>query len=257
MGMGRRGVSQGRAGQWETDRRPQAGHDSRAHVVDERRHRVTRAAARLVLDLAILVQGFGDHKCGVRPATVEAGGVHDVHDLLRQREGIHKAPHTRMKPLKGIRRLADGHWRAYGRCHGQYFSKRFPAETELQALKDWRRHTRVTLRATQRGLPPSQDWKRLKPSHDGWCYIYFVRAGQCLKIGRATDVGERVRALQTAHHEELSLVLSIPAHAALEGAIHARFAHLKARGEWFRIEDDLVAFIQAVQSGANPIALLW
>lgn len=168
------------------------------------------------------------------------------------------------KSPKGIRRTATG-WRVYGRAGGQFFSKSFPAETSLKALKDWRQERRVTIRARQLGveqdrpLPtlPREDWRRLTPSADGWCYVYFVQAGDRIKIGRATDLGRRVRTLQTAHHEDLALILSIPAHAALEAAIQQRFDHLKTRGEWFRAAPDLVAFIDAVKSGANPVALLW
>jgi hypothetical protein len=139
---------------------------------------------------------------------------------------------------------------------------RFPAEEALATIKAWQANVRAELfglvadAALARTLP-TEDWKRLKPSPDGWCYVYFVRAGDRIKIGRATDPCQRFRGLQTAHPEALSLVLSIPAHAALEGAIHDRFAHLKERGEWFRVEPDLVAFIEAVQAGANPITLLW
>lgn len=166
--------------------------------------------------------------------------------------------------VKGLR--CDGRgWRAYGRVNGVYFAKRFPLETSIKVMKDWRHDQRTTIRAKQLGrdheqpLPsfPALDWKHLTPSADGWCYVYFVRAGDRVKIGRAVDLGQRIRALQTMHADELSLVLSIPAHAALEPAIQNRFAHLKVRGEWFRLAPDLIAFIEAVQGGANPVALLW
>jgi hypothetical protein len=162
------------------------------------------------------------------------------------------------KPPKGIRRTKAG-WRVYGRVGGRFFSKTFPAATAVYVLKDWRRDERARISAKQRAVDPlpGHDWKRLTPSADGWCYVYFIRAGERIKIGRTTDPGQRMRALQTMHHDALSLVLSIPAHAALEDAIHTRFAHLRERGEWFRIEPDLVGFIQAVHAGANPIALLW
>ncbi len=102
-----------------------------------------------------------------------------------------------------------------------------------------------------------EDARQLPRSLDGWCYVYFVRAGEHVKIGRAVDVAQRVRELQVGHPHPLALVVSVPAHAALELAIHRRFQHLRTQGEWFRIDDDLVAFIQALQRGANPIALLW
>ncbi len=171
---------------------------------------------------------------------------------------------TQPQKPKGVRRTPFG-WQAYGRVNGRFFSKRFPPETAMKVLKDWRHDQRTKLRMKElrvehkRPLPslPALDWTRLTRSQDCWCYVYFVRVGDRVKIGRATDPGARIRALQTAHPEALSLVLAIPAHAALEAAIHARFAHLKTRGEWFRVAPDLVAFVEAVQSGVNPVALLW
>jgi hypothetical protein len=166
--------------------------------------------------------------------------------------------------LKGIRRTARG-WRVYGRVGGTFFSKCFPTDTALTVLKTWRHDRRTTIRARRLSREhddapptlPSVDWRGLTPSVDGWCYVYFIRAGARIKIGRAADLRRRVRELQTAHAEELSLVLSIPAHAALEGAIHQRFAHHRLRGEWFRAGADLVAFIHQIGQGANPVALLF
>jgi hypothetical protein len=141
--------------------------------------------------------------------------------------------------------------------------RRFPHDAPAALIMRWRAQARAELEGERADAPapirtlPGEDWKRLEPSPDGWCYVYFVRAGEWVKIGRAVDVRQRFRGLQTAHPHELTLLLSIPAHAALEPAIHARFAHLERRGEWFRLEDDLLAFIQAVQQGANPVALLF
>jgi len=63
------------------------------------------------------------------------------------------------KPPKGIRRLASGRWRVYGRVHGRYFSKTFAFDTAIKALKDWRHDERTKIRTQQLGvdedLPPS------------------------------------------------------------------------------------------------------
>jgi Meiotically up-regulated gene 113 len=144
------------------------------------------------------------------------------------------------------------------RPSGRIKTKRWKRDASLAEMKAWREAQRVEARKSQFDptLPPV-NWKRLQPSPRGWCYVYFVRAGDRIKIGRAVDPAQRFRGLQVAHPEELSLVLTIPAHAELERAIHARFEHLQERGEWFRLEPDLVAFIEAVQQGANPITLLW
>jgi hypothetical protein len=139
---------------------------------------------------------------------------------------------------------------------------RFGPDESLEVIKRWRLRIRRDLEdtlaeATRQNALPAENLKRLTPSADGWCYVYFVRAGDRVKIGRATDPCQRFRSLQTATAEPLSFVLSIATHASLESAIQNRFEHLRLRGEWFRLEPDLVAFIQAIQQGANPIELLW
>lgn len=97
----------------------------------------------------------------------------------------------------------------------------------------------------------------LPRSLDGWCYVYFIQVGRCVKIGHAIDVEDRVRRLQTAHPASLHLLAAVPAHADLELAIQHRFRHLRQSGEWYAFEPELEEFIQRVRDGVNPVALLW
>jgi hypothetical protein len=98
---------------------------------------------------------------------------------------------------------------------------------------------------------------RLPRSLDGWCYVYFLQAGPLVKIGRAVDVEDRVRRLQTMHPGPLQVVAAVPAHASLETAIQNRFRHLRRNGEWYVLEPELDQFIDRLRTGANPVALLW
>ncbi len=171
------------------------------------------------------------------------------------------------KPLpSGIVRTATGYrafvwvpWPGYpqGRVRSKRFTRTPTYEPTIDEMLLWREDRRHEGRRRQNDQFVPVEPAGLVRSADGWCYVYFVSAGDRVKIGRATDVGRRFLTLQTAHAADLKLVLAIPAHAALEGAIHRRFAHLKTRGEWFRLEPDLLAFIDAVRQGANPITLLW
>lgn len=101
---------------------------------------------------------------------------------------------------------------------------------------------------------------KLKPpvrSPDGWCYIYFLQQGELVKIGRAADVKNRIRRLQTGNGGQFHLLAAIPGHAVIEEAIQARFAYLREQGEWFQIDTALTAFIEQARAGTNPIALLF
>lgn len=71
-----------------------------------------------------------------------------------------------------------------------------------------------------------------------------------VKIGYASNVRRRLHCLQTAHVGRLRLLGKIHGSAqamlALEAELHARFAHLRLRGEWFSDGDDLWAFIKGL-----------
>jgi Meiotically Up-regulated Gene 113 (MUG113) protein len=142
----------------------------------------------------------------------------------------------------------------------QSYSARMPKHATLEELK----RKRAQLDAQGRTETPrldraAIDVKHLPRSLDGWCYVYFAQAGAAVKIGRSVNPAQRVAELQTTHPEEIAIVATVATHASLEAAIHDRYQHLRTRetGEWFRLEPDLVAFIRAIQQGANPVALLF
>jgi hypothetical protein len=77
--------------------------------------------------------------------------------------------------------------------------------------------------------------------------IYFIRCGAKgpIKIGfSASNPLGRLGSMQTAHHVSLTLVACMEGTGADEKELHARFKHLRLRGEWFRPQPDLVAFIR-------------
>lgn len=167
------------------------------------------------------------------------------------------------RKLTGIRRRRGG-WRASVHVNGRQFSKQFPLETPTDTMRAWREDQLTAVREQKkdraRGLVTAAfEAQRLPRSEKTWCYIYFARSGEVVKIGRSVDPPQRLRELQTTHPGELVLLAAVGGHVALEGALHERFNHLRTRanGEWFRLEPDLTAFIWAIQQGANPVELLF
>lgn len=71
---------------------------------------------------------------------------------------------------------------------------------------------------------------------------YFIRAGAegPIKIGKADDVECRLRSLQTAHYEELSVMA---VDTEFESSLHRAFADDQIRGEWFRPSVPLLTYI--------------
>lgn len=82
-------------------------------------------------------------------------------------------------------------------------------------------------------------------------YVYFIRNGEAIKIGFTDNIKRRLAGLQTSSHTTLELIGSVSAGALDELSIHARFAHLRIRGEWFRAEPDLMTFIKRLRGGGT------
>lgn len=97
-----------------------------------------------------------------------------------------------------------------------------------------------------------RDPHTLSPREPGTRAIYFVRSG-CdgdVKIGVATDLPRRLESLQVGNPAELlflGLIESPKRDAfALESRIHATFAPLRRRGEWFSPHEALLSAIEAL-----------
>ncbi|TIU70598.1 MAG: GIY-YIG nuclease family protein [Mesorhizobium sp.] len=76
---------------------------------------------------------------------------------------------------------------------------------------------------------------------DGW--LYFVRAGDFVKIGFAKEVADRLPRLQTGSPVKLELLMAIEGKASLERDFHRKFASLRAHGEWFKLDGALSAYL--------------
>jgi hypothetical protein len=78
--------------------------------------------------------------------------------------------------------------------------------------------------------------------------VYFVQAETLglIKIGVANQASRRFVSLQADSPDPLRLlgIMTCENHGALEFTLHLRFAHLRVRGEWFRPDPELLAFIE-------------
>lgn len=87
---------------------------------------------------------------------------------------------------------------------------------------------------------------------DPFGFTYFVRDEDRIKIGFTIHPTKRMSSLQTGNYRELETLLVAPSYMAEEIETHQRFAHLRERGEWFRAEPDLLAFIEDLRVKAAP-----
>lgn len=74
--------------------------------------------------------------------------------------------------------------------------------------------------------------------------IYFVRAGENVKIGFTRNVEQRLAQLQTFFPFPLELLLAMPGSLLTERQLHHRFRFSRVTGEWFRYSTEVQAFVR-------------
>ena len=79
--------------------------------------------------------------------------------------------------------------------------------------------------------------------------VYFVRAGDAVKIGRTTNLAGRLKALATASAVPLELLAAVPGGRQEEARQHRWWRHLHPRGEWFRADEALVRYAREQAAG--------
>lgn len=88
-------------------------------------------------------------------------------------------------------------------------------------------------------------------------FVYYIQCGMFVKIGTSIDPYRRCKQLQSGHGGkaqrpdvwigETILLASEVGSAYNERQRHAQFAHLRHRGEWFYLTEELADHIEAVQ----------
>lgn len=91
-----------------------------------------------------------------------------------------------------------------------------------------------------------------REAHPGWRatpttgFVYFIASDSAglVKIGFSQSPERRVAAIQGMSPVPVRLVGKTPGTAEDEAALHRRFAGLRAHGEWFRMEENLLQHIK-------------
>ncbi len=96
-------------------------------------------------------------------------------------------------------------------------------------------------------------WEREKMLAKG--DLYFIRAGDAVKIGRTRDVAARVRNIQANNHEEVDCLVVLKGRGHEEKVWHQQFRDGHIRGEWFRWSPEIeLAVNEARQSNMAAAA---
>lgn len=80
--------------------------------------------------------------------------------------------------------------------------------------------------------------------------IYFIQCGDTIKIGLSQNPWARLRSLRTGFSSKPVLLGHMPGTEEDEASIHKRFEAHRITGEWYRMDQELLAFIG---SFATPV----
>lgn len=144
-----------------------------------------------------------------------------------------------------------------GNSHGRpsVFCRRFPRHV-LSRLKGGEMSY-----ARQRDVKPAQDsaeeaWQRWKikdaqrdhiaenAKRGFWVYFIYAEAADAVKIGfTGVSVETRMAAIQMHCPVKLTIIGKISGAKHLEDLLHRKFDRHRLHGEWFRLDDEIKAFI--------------
>lgn len=96
---------------------------------------------------------------------------------------------------------------------------------------------------------------RIPRMGNAYSYLYAIRRLDTreVKIGISMDPAQRLKELQGAHGERLTMSFAVPCTHLMEDAAHRRFALLRKLREWFNESPDLLAWIAEQQDVSSRI----
>lgn len=66
--------------------------------------------------------------------------------------------------------------------------------------------------------------------------VYFLRAGDSIKIGVSQNLRQRIREIRTANSSDVHMIGALVGGRHLESILHHRFRKHRIRGEWFKLD---------------------
>ncbi len=83
-------------------------------------------------------------------------------------------------------------------------------------------------------------------------YVYFIKTGDAIKVGIATDVNSRTISIQVGNPHKIELLHTISTseeHARrIESQIHELFCKTNLNGEWFQANQFMIDFISHIKN---------
>ena len=114
-----------------------------------------------------------------------------------------------------------------------------------------------------RGLP---EMKRLRPYENNWYheqkknygFLYFIKAGNFVKVGRSTNPNKRMASHQVSNPHECILLCSIKGDMFdLEKEAQFELRKYHQRGEWYKLTPRVKEYIKLVKKHKKLFPFKW
>lgn len=105
--------------------------------------------------------------------------------------------------------------------------------------------------AAEAVAPPKPPPKAARQKGSGLAFIYCVKAGEFIKIGRTREWRSRVHTIQVGSPHLIEVLHVELNNEAFEVELHTRFRSLRHRGEWFHAHPNLISWI--TERAADPL----
>lgn len=124
------------------------------------------------------------------------------------------------------------------------------SDDELSHAMGWAMKTGQMVEIGPEGIalvPPEPAMPPLVPTYKGFVYVIRLRGFDLVKIGYSTDPARRRIELEYGSGMQggMDLLFHRPGDGKMERQLHARFAEQRLYGEWFRLEGELAAWVEA------------
>lgn len=84
--------------------------------------------------------------------------------------------------------------------------------------------------------------------------VYFVKAGEYIKIGYTSNIQKRLDSLQTGSPVKIECLCLINGDRRTESNLHKKFAKYRVLREWFEMADELLKYIQTLKDTGMDIS---
>lgn len=87
-------------------------------------------------------------------------------------------------------------------------------------------------------------------------YVYLIQDGDLVKIGRSYNPQKRLSQLRFEKAKDMKIIVkmeldSLEDSSFLEKDLHREFSHLRVRGEWFILNDEVKQYILDITEGLD------